>query len=168
MKVGTTSTCGQRCSAFGSLMIPLLVSKVKPCGQTTLPRHSFSGAEQRYTPGNVYCGFVEMCLEPCLKIGLPVRQIAEKSFRVVNLHQLFGQRVVPHTLAQDRRAEYCPAIPQQRLHVLKYDALARQITREAVQEIVERDGAKSRHADIDALKNVAHIAGRIVATQALG
>ena len=51
--------------------------------------------------------------------------------------------------------------------MLKYDTLARQITREAVQEIVERDGIKSRHADIDALKSVAHIAGRIVATQAL-
>lgn len=51
--------------------------------------------------------------------------------------------------------------------MLKYDVLARQITREAVQEIVERDGIKSRHADIDALKNVALIARRIVATQAL-
>src|ERR1700686_2832828 len=72
--------------------------------------HSSSGAEQRYTTRDVYCVFIEMCLEPCLKIRLPVCQIAENSFRVVNLHQLFGQRVVPHTLAQDRRAEYYAAI----------------------------------------------------------
>ena len=74
------------------------------------PSHSSRRAEQRYTPRNVNCVLVEMRLEPCLKIRLPVRQIAEKSFRVVNLHQLFGQRVVTHTFAQDRRAEYYAAI----------------------------------------------------------
>ena len=52
--------------------------------------------------------------------------------------------------------------------MLKYDALARQITREAMQEVVKRDGIKCRHAGIDGLKSVAQIAGRIVATQALG
>jgi hypothetical protein len=36
------------------------------------PSHSSSGAEQRYTPRNVYCVFIEMCLEPCLKIRLLV------------------------------------------------------------------------------------------------
>src|ERR1700692_2794291 len=36
------------------------------------PSHSSSGAEQRYTPRNVYCVFIEMRLEPCLKIRLPV------------------------------------------------------------------------------------------------
>jgi hypothetical protein len=33
---------------------------------------SLSGAEQRYTPRDVNCVFIEMCLEPYLKIGLPV------------------------------------------------------------------------------------------------
>jgi hypothetical protein len=36
------------------------------------PSHSSSGAEQRYTPCNVYCVFIEMCLEPCLKFRVPV------------------------------------------------------------------------------------------------
>src|ERR1700722_18476733 len=36
------------------------------------PIHSFSGAEQRHTPGSVYCVVIEMFREPCLKIGLPV------------------------------------------------------------------------------------------------
>jgi hypothetical protein len=36
------------------------------------PDRSSSGTEQRYTPHNVYCVFIEMCLEPCLKIRLPV------------------------------------------------------------------------------------------------
>ena len=36
------------------------------------PSHSCSGAEQRYTTRNLYCVFIEMCLEPRLKIRLPV------------------------------------------------------------------------------------------------
>jgi hypothetical protein len=36
------------------------------------PSHSSSGAEQRYTSHNLDCVFIEMCLEPCLEIRLPV------------------------------------------------------------------------------------------------
>jgi len=36
------------------------------------PSYSFSGAEQRDTTRNMYCVFIEMCLEPRLKIRLPV------------------------------------------------------------------------------------------------
>jgi len=36
------------------------------------PSHTLSGAEQRNTPYNVNCVFIEICLEPCLKIRLPV------------------------------------------------------------------------------------------------
>ena len=67
---------------FYDLLIEALIKECSPwifrgtSADTAIPgngpSHSFSGSEQRNTPRNVYCVFIEMCLEPCLKIRLPV------------------------------------------------------------------------------------------------
>lgn len=51
---------------LSSRLLMLLMLKVATFSE------SLSGAEQRYTPGNVYCVLVEMYFEPCFKIGPPV------------------------------------------------------------------------------------------------
>lgn len=128
--------------------------------------HRFSRAEQRHTALDADRTVDEMCFEAGLEIVPAIGDIAEKSARVVRLHQFRGQEVLLGALTENRCAEDYTAIPQQRFDVLKHNALALQIAGEAVQQIVKADRSKVRHADIDGLEHISRMAGGSVAAQA--
>src|SRR5215475_3300519 len=71
------SAFANQAKRLSSRLLMLLMLKVATLTKSFLsrgdsPSHSFSGAEQCYTPCNLYCVFIELCLEPCLKIRLAI------------------------------------------------------------------------------------------------